>query len=242
MVRKPRHWCNGLGIQVCTLYRVYITGGTKNLISSSDTVTYLWESQTLPVWDGLLLLTTGEISLTVALYFTPYIEYIWEYIDFLSKNRESQEDVRLSLVNSGGIRWLQPSSSFIVTLWWSETDQSTLPGWKWIKLNENGWKWLRHLRWSIPTLARASFDQGNITMEDLLMSFPFRCFLHLKLASDQKSRHCWKSVIMSKFHNSLEATTLFVVRNTFDIVSIRGHILRKVMHCLNNHIQEIQEI
>jgi len=58
---------------------------------------------------------------------------VWAY-------RESQEDVRLSLVNSGGIR--------------------------------------------------ASFDQGNITMEDLLMSFPFR--------------------------------------NTFDIVSIRGHILRKV--------------
>jgi len=58
---------------------------------------------------------------------------VWAY-------RESQEDVRLSLVNSGGIR--------------------------------------------------ASFDKGNITMEDLLMSFPFR--------------------------------------NTFDIVSIRGHILRKV--------------
>ena len=28
----------------------------------------------------------------------------------------------------------------------------------------------------LPNLGRASFDKGNITMEDLLMSFPFRFF------------------------------------------------------------------
>ena len=126
----------------------------SNIFVTLWTVSYLWESQK---WKSVAsrlacLLRIPEPSSYIWVYWSilnifentfentfENIEYIWEYIDFLSKNRESQEDVRLSLVNSGGIRWLQPSSSFIVTLWWSETDQSTLPGWKWIKLNENGW-------------------------------------------------------------------------------------------------------
>ena len=38
---------------------------------------------------------------------------------------------------------------------------------------------------------------------------------------------CWK--VWSEFYISLQSTTISIIRNTFDIVSIRGHILRKVL-------------
>ena len=68
------------------------------------------------------------------------------------------------------------------------------------------------------SLGRASFDKGNITMEDLLMSFPFRFFPSLTCAIAHFR--------LSRFQHW--SVKMIIIRNTFDIVSIRGHILRKV--------------